>query len=156
MTLLSPSPAPAPAPAPVVDTEATLTEWYAITRQIAELKTREMTLRKTIEASTFFDQSKLKGTQTKELGAGYQLKLVRRITTKVENKKNEAFDALIKLRNLGGISIEHANDLFTFDANMKTTVYNLLSDEEKSIIDPIVTTKQGSPDLKIIEPKAKK
>ena len=152
-------PAPLPtAPAPVVapeqiDVNAVIQEWYAARTALANAKTHEMELRKQIEHSQLFDQGKVKGTQNYQLGKGYILKLNRREDVKIENKQGQASNAVLALRNLGGLAAERADNIFAFTPRMSQKVYDAMTPEERAIVDPLITRKQGSPTLELKEPK---
>jgi len=135
-----------------VDTNTLIMQWSAANATLAAAKVAEMKLRKQLEACSLFDQKKEKGSQRHDLGKGYILKLNRKQSTKVENGEGEAFAVQQQLRNLGGLAIERAENIFKFTPSVSSKVYNAMTDEEKAIVDTIVTTKQASPSLELIEP----
>lgn len=137
----------------VEDIDSVIMEWYAAHQQLEELKAREAKLRKQIDCSHLFDQQKSKGTQKHGLGHGYEIKTVRQEYVKVENKNNEAFQAIVALRNLGVVEAERADKIFRFTPSLSETTYKEMTPAEKAIVDPLVTRTRGSAKLTLVEPK---
>jgi len=131
-----------------------LSRWLAAKQNLEAAKEAEMALRNAVVfASKLFDPTKDKGTQRVQIGNGWEAKAVKSLTYKIENKKGEAFVALAKLSELGESSARIAQNLFSFDANLRTTEYEKLNADEKVLIDQILTIKPGTPSLELVAPK---
>ncbi len=131
-----------------------LAEWVQAKQTLEAAKAREIELRKAIVADdSFFDPDKEEGTETFDLGGGYKLKATKKINYSMANKQGETFAALKALSSLGPASQRIAKDLVNFSASLRLSEYKKLDDQERRIIDEVITTRPGSPTLELVEPK---
>lgn len=151
---LNAQPSPGPQRLDVASAQQLAQQWYTVQSQLEQLKLQERELRETLVDSEMFDPTKEKGTQRYALGLGYSLKIMKPQTVSVQNKNGEAFAAVAQLRNLGESSADKANRLFNFEAKLKSSVYKELTDDEKAIIDPLITYRNGTPQMSLEEPKS--
>jgi hypothetical protein len=147
------APTAAPTATPTENIDLVIGEWFAASEALAAAKKTEKALRDQVSNSHLWNAAKTTGTQTYDLGKGYELKMARTETVSVANKEHEATHCIIKLRNLGEGATERANRLFTFSARMSEAVYKELTAEERMIVDPIITRKPGSTSIKLKAPK---
>lgn len=135
--------------------DALLIKWKHAKEQLAYYATVELELRMQLANDPqLFDPNVQKGTLNYQLPMGYKLKLERKENTKVENSNGECFHALDVFSELGESQKRMAKDLFRFDANLRQTEFDKLSDEEKKLFYPIITTKPATPSLTLVVPKA--
>lgn len=131
-----------------------VSDWINAKEQLAQLKVRENQLRLELnKCEQLFDPRKFKGSQHYDLGLGYSLSLVRPETKKVENSQNQAQHAVLALKALGPDAAARADELFKFEAKLVNKVYNDLTDREKAIVNPLITSKVGSPQISFVKPK---
>ena len=64
-----------------------------------------------------------------------------------------ALDAIVKLNN-GNFDV--ANRLVKWQPELSLSQYKLLTPEESALIDAVIVTKDGAPDLEILPPKESK
>lgn len=135
---------------------AALQAWYEAKQKLDQAKESEMELRKKIVAeSGMFDANKESGTENYDLGGGYKVKAVKKLTYKIENKQGEAFAVLSKLASYGETQAEIARNLFSFDANLRKAEFEKLRGEEKQLVESILTISQATPSLELITPDDK-
>jgi len=131
-----------------------LQQWSEAKKTLDAAKAAEMRLRLIIvNESGLFDPAKASGTQTVAIGNGWSVKAEKKIDYKVDNKQGEAFAVMHQLCAMGESTARIAKDLFSFDANIRTTKYKELTDEERKVVDTILTNKPATPSLTLIEPK---
>lgn len=173
----SPWPSTAPWPStPVTKTKEQLRDeallaWEASKKALEAAKENEMTLRKAAFAAGFGDEAK-EGTNTVDLGNGYQLKGVKKLnyTLKApEGYKGNTVDAIddtvelfARISNEGEFVAER---LFKYSVDMSVSEYRKLVEEaeyspiKKQMLDAllkVLVITEGAPTLEIKEPKAKK
>lgn len=91
------------------------------------------------------------GTQhTTALGNGYKLKGKRPISYKLSSDVDSALEAIAKVGNEGSFI---ADRLIKWSPSLSLTEYNALSDEQRKIVDPCITTTPGLPVIEVVEPK---
>lgn len=133
-----------------------LLSWDWAAKALEQAKTLEMQLRKEILAELYdFDATVdlREGTENLELGNGYKLKAVFKVSRKLENKNGETKRALEKIQEYfdGGFVI--AERLVKWSPELSTSEYKKLPADIRTVIDTCVTTKPSTPSLEIVEPK---
>jgi hypothetical protein len=139
-----------------------LMEWEEQKRILEVAKESEMNLRKQVVAFAF-DPEKKSGTENIDIGNGYKLKAVKKITygwkksadgTTVDKEAIEK--ALQKIEKTGPVGEHIAAKLVKWTPTLSKTEYDDLDEKLKKIIDEVIVTDEGAPTLEIVEPKAKK
>lgn len=127
--------------------------WESLRKQIEDLKSRELLLRMEIIRTVPFTD-KEEGGQTVKLGGGWRLALDKPVDYKMDTKNNDAVGvALVALHAKRELAVL---DLFRWEPVMSVGAYKKLSDEEKLILAPVVTSKPGTPTLALVPPTEKK
>lgn len=134
--------------------------WQEADKALAAAKEREMELR-TTTFEYLFPNAEV-GTNTYELGKGYEVKGVRKLNYNLANGQGEteaALDAIAKLGNEGQFIAER---LVGWTPKLSLTEYKKLEPDAnpthkriKEIIDGVLTITDGAPTLEVKEPKAK-
>jgi hypothetical protein len=147
---------PTAPPLTAAERDALILEWKETKATLDAAKAKEMELRRRIDKeSGMFDPDKKTGTQTCTLGNGWSIKCTRKENYKVENKHGEAFQALAELASMSDAAARVAETLFNFEANLRLGEYKKLRDDERAVIDRILTIKEGTPELTLVPPKQK-
>lgn len=125
--------------------------WKKTKEEADQKKEFEMTLRKEVVKRLFPNKSE--GTNTIELGNGYQLKCVIKQSYKIDNKNVDSIlDEIAKAGNEGSFIAER---LVTWSASLSLTEYRELDPKYKLIFDKVLTINDAAPVLEIREPKRK-
>lgn len=124
-----------------------LVEWEKMTRELAILKEKEMTLRKRVYR-TFFKDPK-EGTNTHQLGEGWLLKAQRKIDRKVDIGTLQALSAENALFWQHGIN---ANELIDWKPELKIKAFKSLPEDKRKIFEQCLIIKDGSPQVDITLP----
>lgn len=136
-----------------------LNDWRNAKLQLDSFKDIEMKLRQRIVLeSGLFDPNKDEGTQTVQLGGGWQLKAVKKLNYKIENKEGQAFAVLARLTELSATQpelLDIAKNLFGFDANLRKQQFEKLRGDEKRLVEDILTITPASPSVELVPPKDK-
>lgn len=131
--------------------------------KLAELKEEELELRKYIVNRAF--PNKVEGTNTLDLGGGYQLKAGVKFNYTLKDSKlvEDGLDLIAKVGNQGAFI---ADRLVSWTPNFLLTEYRKLQDDAKEgsqeakdicmIIDTFLTIDDAAPTLEVKKPKAKK
>lgn len=133
--------------------------WQQADQELKALKAREMDLRKKVMASAF-PQATV-GTNTFDLGQGYELKGVRKLNYSLTNGDNQTADALDAIEKLGNEGAFIADRLVKWKPELSITEYKALDAANpthvkiKGLIDAVLTITDGSPELNVKEPKNK-
>lgn len=127
-------------PQQAVTTE-TLSTWFGLKKQLANIKEQEKKLRVLI-ASAFFPTPK-EGTNNHELEDHYQLKLTHGYTRDIDKS---VLLALGQQFQDAGIN---ADDLVEWKPALKLANYRKLTDEQRIIFDQCLIIKPSSPQLDI-------
>lgn len=122
--------------------EEMLTQHQKMVAKLAKLKNDEMELRKALADAAFNDHSE--GTHTRELADGRVLKCVFPMNRSVDAANVQAVNE--QIHKMG----EDARDLFTWKPSVSMTAYKKLSPEAQKIADLAITTRPGSPTLKVV------
>ena|ERR1700761_6153677 len=128
-----------------------LVHWQELRNKLDYYKNEEMEVRKEIVKRLFPNKSE--GTNTVELGNGYQLKYVFKQNYKIDNKNiDNVLDEIAKTGNEGSFIVER---LVSWKPSLKLTEYRELDSKYKIIFDKVLTITDAAPDLEICEPKRK-
>lgn len=122
-----------------------LVEWYQLKQQLAEVKEREMELRKKIFAS-FFPEP-IEGTNKSPLSDGYVLKATHSIDRKVDDATFQNIKAELLNR---GIAVD---SVVKYKPELSISAYRLLTEEQVKFFDQCLIIKPGSPQLDVVKPK---
>lgn len=127
-------------------------EWAGNAEALARLKKIEMEQRKEL-VGELFPEPKY-GTQHHDLGGGYKVTFVHKQDTKLDE---EAF-ALIQpeLEKLGDNAKAELTNAVKYKASLVMAGYKAMSDQVKELFDEAIITKDASPSLKLVVPKADK
>jgi len=122
-----------------------LEDWYLLKKQLADVKGREMTLRKQL-FTHYFPKPK-EGTNTFDLPDGFKLKG----TYSLERNVDEA----VWQANRGRFA-EAAipEDVLRWKPELAKAKYNELTTEQQQLFDQCLLIRPGSPAMEIVKPKA--
>ena len=137
--------------------DAKIIAWEAAVKALAAAKDAEAALRKEVLAEAFaFDPEALReGTENFELGNGYKLKAVFKISRNLNNE-NEAVDKVLsKIEKTGPEGAFIAERLVKWKPELSVTEYKNLPDKFRKLIDEVVTSKEATPALELVAPKSK-
>ena len=138
--------------------DAKILAWEESVKALAAAKDAEAALRKEVLAEAFaFDPEALReGTENFELGNGYKLKAVFKISRNLNNE-NEAVDkVLAKIEKTGPEGVFIAERLVKWKPELSVTEYKKLPEKFKKLFDEVVTSKEAMPALELVAPKAPK
>lgn len=158
------------ATAPTSDTRDLMTQdqllvaWDNLKAVLTKAKENEMEYRKYIVGRAFPDAQE--GTNTIELGAGYELKAVKKFNYRLDTDNEKIEAALERISKVGNQGQFIADRLVSWTPNFLITEYRNLQaqadDDSKEakeilrIINEILTITDGAPTLEIKAPKGKK
>ena len=137
-----------------------LLDWQKAAAVLETAKADEMAKRK-IAFQIVFGEDANVGTNRVPLGNGYHVKGVRKVTYSLEkdtNKVNSVYEAVSKLGNEGGLLASRIlKRVYDFGEGeyKKLDASNPTHAAAKTLIDAILTTKDGAPTLEIEAPKVK-
>lgn len=137
--------------------DAKILAWEQAVKALAAAKDAEAALRKEVLAEAFaFDPEALReGTENFELGNGYKLKAVFKISRNLNNE-NEAVDKVLsKIEKTGPEGAFIAERLVKWKPELSVSEYKKLPEKFKKLFDEVVTSKEAMPTLEIIAPKSK-
>ena len=137
--------------------DAKILAWEAAVKALAAAKDAEAALRKEVLAEAFaFDPEALReGTENFELGNGYKLKAVFKISRNLNNE-NEAVDKVLsKIEKTGPEGAFIAERLVKWKPELSVTEYKKLPEKFKKLFDEVVTSKEAIPSLELVAPKPK-
>ena len=121
---------------------AKLEAWRQIQNELSRVKDEEMKLRKELFGEVF--QTEDEGSHKLELDGGWKLEAVVPYTRTLDQKL--APDVLKHIKKAHPTLIKVKYEL-------SVTEYRLLDDAAKAGIDAILTTKPGTPSMKLVAPK---
>lgn len=131
--------------APEVATQEDMNAWYKLQQDLAEIKDKEMKLRKKIFA--YYFQTPVEGTNTVKLTDGFVMKG----TYKIDRKPDEAILDTLKDQLIAeGVPVDM---LIRYKPELVISAYKLLTDEQREHFDEVLNIKPGSPSLEIMKPK---
>ena len=137
--------------------DAKILAWEQAVKALAAAKDAEAALRKEVLAEVFsFDPEALReGTENFELGNGYKLKAVFKISRNLNNE-NEAVDKVLsKIEKTGPEGAFIAERLVKWKPELSLTEYKKLPEKFKKLFDEVVTSKEAIPALELVAPKSK-
>lgn len=137
--------------------DAKILAWEAAVKALAAAKDAEAALRKEVLAEAFaFDPEALReGTENFELGNGYKLKAVFKISRNLNNE-NEAVDKVLsKIEKTGPEGVFIAERLVKWKPELSVSEYKKLPEKFKKLFDEVVTSKEAIPSLELVAPKSK-
>ena len=137
--------------------DAMIFAWEAGVKALAAAKDAEAALRKEVLAEAFaFDPEALReGTENFELGNGYKLKAVFKISRNLNNE-NEAVDKVLsKIEKTGPEGAFIAERLVKWKPELSVSEYKKLPEKFKKLFDEVVTSKEAMPSLEMVAPKSK-
>lgn len=137
--------------------DAKILAWEQAVKALAAAKDAEAALRKEVLAEAFaFDPEALReGTENFELGNGYKLKAVFKISRNLNNE-NEAVDKVLsKIEKTGTEGAFIAERLVKWKPELSVSEYNKLPEKFKKLFDEVVTSKEAMPALELVAPKSK-
>ena len=137
--------------------DAKILAWEAAVKALAAAKDAEAALRKEVLAEAFaFDPEALReGTENFELGNGYKLKAVFKISRNLNNE-NEAVDKVLsKIEKTGPEGAFIAERLVKWKPELSVSEYKKLPEKFKKLFDEVVTSKESMPSLELVAPKSK-
>ena len=137
--------------------DAKILAWEQAVKALAAAKDAEAALRKEVLAEAFaFDPEALReGTENFELGNGYKLKAVFKISRNLNNE-NEAVDkVLVKIEKTGPEGVFIAERLVKWKPELSLTEYKKLPEKFKKLFDEVVISKEATPTLELVAPKSK-
>ena len=137
--------------------DAKILAWEQAVKALAAAKDAEAALRKEVLAEAFaFDPEALReGTENFELGNGYKLKAVFKISRNLNNE-NEAVDKVLsKIEKTGPEGVFIAERLVKWKPELSVSEYKKLPEKFKKLFDEVVTSKEAMPSLELVAPKSK-
>lgn len=137
--------------------DAKILAWEQAVKALAAAKDAEAALRKEVLAEAFaFDPEALReGTENFELGNGYKLKAVFKISRNLNNE-NEAVDKVLsKIEKTGPEGAFIAERLVKWKPELSVSEYKKLPEKFKKLFDEVVTSKEAMPSLELVAPKSK-
>ena len=137
--------------------DAKILAWEAAVKALAAAKDAEAALRKEVlaEAFAFNPEALREGTENFELGNGYKLKAVFKISRNLNNE-NEAVDKVLsKIEKTGPEGVFIAERLVKWKPELSVSEYKKLPEKFKKLFDEVVTSKEAMPSLELVAPKSK-
>ncbi len=139
-----------------------LVHWQELKDNVEKAKILEMEMRKYIVTRAFPD--KTEGTNTQELGNGYQLKAVVKMNYNLDPDLDKVEATLDKIASMGNEGNFIAERLVKWSASFLLTEYRKLQADDateiqkaiKKEIDTVLTITDAAPTLEIKEPSKKK
>lgn len=133
----------------VAEAQETFLAWQQLAQQLEALKARELELRLQV-AEFYFPEADDEGSTSMDLGEGWKLTLVKRVNRSMANSKGET-DAIVKQ-----LPPEVAEKVVGWKPELKLREYRKLAPEYRAVLDSVVTTRPGTPALKLVPPKEDK
>ena len=127
-------------------TQSEIDNWYRIVKELKALKKTESVLRKRI--SSFYFPTPDEGTNTHDLGGGFNLKLTSKLTRSID-------EALLQAHKLEFVDFDiDVDKLIKLKPSLVLSQYKKLSDKQTLIFDQVLTIKPATPALEIVKGKA--
>lgn len=131
---------------PTVDQLAVLTDWYETAIQLKAIKEKESRLRDQL-AKELFRENADASTESIDIGAGYILKLTRKLDYKLNNKQDEVL-ALVAI-----LDQTLAQKLVKWTPELSISTYKALDAPTQALFNGCLTIKPAKPTLEVIPPK---
>lgn len=137
--------------------DAKILAWEQAVKALAAAKDAEAALRKEVLAEAFaFDPEALReGTENFELGNGYKLKAVFKISRTMNNADDAVDKVLTKIEKTGPEDPFIAERLVKWKPELSVSEYKKLPEKFKKLIDEVVVSKEAMPTLELVAPKSK-
>ena len=137
--------------------DAKILAWEESVKALAAAKEAEAALRREALAETFqFDPEALReGTENFELGNGYKLKAVFKISRNLNNENDAVDKVLSKIEKAGAEGQFIAERLVKWKPELSVSEYKKLPEKFKKLFDEVVTSKEAMPSLELVAPKSK-
>lgn len=137
--------------------DAKILQWQEAVKALAAAKDAEAALRKEVLSDCFaFDPDALReGTENVELGNGYKLKAVFKISRNLNNEGDAVDKVLSKIEKTGPEGQFVAERLVKWKPELSVSEYKKLPEKFRKMIDEIVTSKEATPSVELVEPKSK-
>ena len=127
----------------------------AVKKELAVIKAKELELRKEVLKLTFnYESDDREGTENIELGEGWKLKAVFKLTRKLGDKE-EVDKALTKIEKSGPEGALVAERLVNWEPKLNKKEYDILPPKFKKLFDEVLTIKPGLPSVSLVPPKGK-
>ena len=130
-----------------------LMEWHKLSMMLADIKQREMELRKELAFYFLGGESLESPPYVKvKLGNGYGIKATNNLNYNLDSI--DRIESVIdELHQLGKTDV--ATSVFKWKASLSESAYKALDKQTQEIINRVLKIKVGSPSLELIKPKAK-
>ena len=137
--------------------DAKILAWEQAVKTLAAAKDSEAALRKEVlaEAFSFNPEALREGTENFELGNGYKLKAVFKISRNLNNENDAVDKVLSKIEKAGAEGQFIAERLVKWKPELSVSEYKKLPEKFKKMIDEVVTSKEAMPSLELVAPKSK-
>ena len=137
--------------------DAKILAWEESVKALAAAKEAEAALRREALAEAFqFDPEALReGTENFELGNGYKLKAVFKISRNLNNENDAVDKVLSKIEKAGAEGQFIAERLVKWKPELSVSEYKKLPEKFKKLFDEVVTSKEAMPSLELVAPKSK-
>ena len=137
--------------------DAKILAWQDAVKTLAAAKEAEATLRKEVlgDCYGFNPEALREGTENVELGNGYKLKAVFKISYTFNNAEDGVDKALSKIEKAGTEGAFIAERLVRWKPELSVTEYKKLPEKFKKLIDEVLVTKESTPSLELVAPKSK-
>lgn len=137
--------------------DAKILAWEQAVKALAAAKDAEAALRKEVLAEAFaFDPEALReGTENFELGNGYKLKAVFKISRTMNNADDAVDKLLTKIEKTCPEGQFIAERLVKWKPELSVSEYKKLPEKFKKLIDEVVVSKEAMPTLELVAPKSK-
>ena len=138
--------------------DAKILAWEESVKALAAAKEAEAALRKEVlaEAFAFNPEALREGTENFELGNGYKLKAVFKISRNLNNENDAVDKVLSKIEKAGAEGQFIAERLVKWKPELSVSEYKKLPEKFKKMIDEVVTSKEATPSLELVAPKTPK
>lgn len=136
--------------------EEKLQKWLDAKKALDVAKQTESKARTAVVEAFPFDANVQEGTQRLPLANGWELKVVKKLNYKLDDKDGATDKALEKIEKLGPEGVFIAERLVKWKPDISVAEYRKLDDKFKTIIDSVLTTTPGLPTLELIDPNEKK
>ncbi|AUR88751.1 hypothetical protein NVP2117O_73 [Vibrio phage 2.117.O._10N.261.45.E9] len=124
-------------------------EWQQAAEELKTLRPLEMKLRKQVVEESFAQYKT--GTNYADLGNDWRLKFVYKEEPKVDEAAVPAM-----LEELDKVNPALRDTLFKYKPTLVNSVYKKLTDDERKIVDEVITLRPASPTLEVVPPKGTK
>lgn len=138
------------------DHDQLIADWSEKAKQLAIAKAAEAEARMTLLTVLygFSTEAERSGTENIELGNGYKLKAVFKMTPKLDNTGDKVDSMLAALEAMGAAGQLIAARLVKWSPELSITEYKQLPPEMKVVVDAITTFKPATPAVELVVPKS--